>query len=144
MVKFRPFELLGVTAQSGRKPGSRGSGVAEGQRSRSAKGLRRSDALVSRGGRPGECPGAKQHRSSVRERLGRGQDDVEAGRWYGKAADQGNASSQNNVGRLFEKGRDYAKAMRWYREAADQGNAVAQINIGSHVPEWLGRGPGLC
>jgi TPR repeat protein len=62
------------------------------------------------------------------------EDYAEAMRWYRKAADQGNADAQNNIGWIYEHGRgvpqDFAKAMRWYRKAADQGNADAQNNIG--------------
>jgi TPR repeat protein len=62
-------------------------------------------------------------------------DYVEAMRWYRKAADQGNAIAQTNIGWLYEKGQgvalDYAEAMRWFRKAADQGNADAQSAIGS-------------
>jgi len=56
--------------------------------------------------------------------------------WYRKAADQGNASAQNNIAWLYEGGKgvaqDSAQAMSWYRKAADQGFAPAQYNIG-----WL-------
>ena len=62
------------------------------------------------------------------------QDYAEALKWYRKAADQGNAKAQNNLGERFRNGQgvaqDYAEAMQWYRKAADQGAAVAQFNIG--------------
>ena len=67
---------------------------------------------------------------------GRGvaKDDAEAARWYRKAADQGNAGAQINLGLMYEHGRgvakDDAEAVRWYRKAADQGDAAAQINLG--------------
>ena len=55
-------------------------------------------------------------------------------KWYQKAADQGNASAQNNIGDLYYWGngvkQDYEEAMKWYRKAAAQGNAIAQMNIG--------------
>ena len=48
--------------------------------------------------------------------------------------EQGNASSQNNLGTMYEHGtgvlQDHAEAMKWYRLAAEQGNATAQNNIG--------------
>jgi tetratricopeptide (TPR) repeat protein len=79
---------------------------------------------------------------SVAEALQKGnqanerKDYAEAMRWYRKAADQGNAAAQENIGWLYHNGwgvaQDYAEAMRWYRKAADQGNAAAQENIG-----WL-------
>jgi TPR repeat protein len=56
--------------------------------------------------------------------------------WYRKAADQGDANAQNNVGDLYFYGRgvaqDYAQAMFWYRKAADQGYTWGQFNVG-----WL-------
>ena len=55
--------------------------------------------------------------------------------WYLKAADQGHASAQYNIGILYYIGQgvpqDYSQAMEWYLKAADQGNANAQYNIGS-------------
>jgi hypothetical protein len=60
---------------------------------------------------------------------------VEATRWYRKAADQGHAQAQNNLGTMFEQGRGVAQsnveAARWYRKAADQDNADAQYNLGN-------------
>lgn len=61
-------------------------------------------------------------------------DYAAAVRWYRKAADQGNAVAQNNLGVKYERGwgvsRDYGAAVRWYRKAADQGNARAEDNLG--------------
>jgi uncharacterized protein len=49
-------------------------------------------------------------------------------------ADQGNATAQNNLGRMYDKGQgvpqDDAEAVNWYRKAADQGDADAQNNLG--------------
>ena len=54
------------------------------------------------------------------------QSDVEAARWYRKAADQGGAGAQHNLGLMFAQGRGVAQshveAARWYRKAADQGH----------------------
>jgi len=62
-------------------------------------------------------------------------DYAEAMRWDRKAADQGDAGAQSNVGWLYQNGlavaQDYVEAMRWYRKAADQGFATAQDNIGA-------------
>ena len=53
---------------------------------------------------------------------------------YRKAAEQGNADAQFNVGVMYANGRgvpqDYAQARDWYRKAAEQGNADAQFNVG--------------
>jgi TPR repeat protein len=62
------------------------------------------------------------------------QDFPEAVSWYRKAADQGDAFAQNNLGAMYDIGRgvpqDYAQAVSWYRKAADQGDAYAQNNLG--------------
>ncbi len=54
--------------------------------------------------------------------------------WYRKAAAQGNAGAQINLGWMYANGqgvpRDYAKALYWARKAAAQGGAWAQSNLG--------------
>ncbi len=51
-----------------------------------------------------------------------------------KAADQGNAPAQHNLGVMYDTGlgvaQDYAQAAQWFRKAADQGFAQAQYNLG--------------
>jgi TPR repeat protein len=55
-------------------------------------------------------------------------------RWYRKAADQGNATAQNNLGKIYEDGlgvrEDWVEAVRWYRKSAEQGFADGQFNLG--------------
>ena len=55
--------------------------------------------------------------------------------WWRKAAAQGHARAQNDLGYLYQKGEgvplDYAEAAKWYRMAAAQGDATAQDNLGS-------------
>ena len=62
------------------------------------------------------------------------QDDAQAVALYRKAADQGHADAQFNLGYAYAYGQgvpqDYAQAVAWYRKAADQGNAHAQNNLG--------------
>jgi len=66
---------------------------------------------------------------------GRGamQDYAEAIQWYRKAAEQGHANGQCNLGVMYANGRgvmqDYAEAIQWYRKAAEQGvvNAVSAL-----------------
>jgi uncharacterized protein len=62
------------------------------------------------------------------------QDDVEAARWFLKAAEHGYAKAEYYVGLTYSEGRgvtqDFAEAARWYRRAADQGYASAQYNLG--------------
>jgi len=51
-----------------------------------------------------------------------------------KAADQGHAIAQHNLGSIYYWGngvpKDAEEAVKWYRKAADQGNASAQFNLG--------------
>ena len=61
------------------------------------------------------------------------QDDVEAVKWYRKAAEQGNVSAQWMLGRMYAKGEGVvendAEAVKWYRKAAEQGLEIAQFNL---------------
>lgn len=61
-------------------------------------------------------------------------DDVEAVRWFGKAAANGHAASETALGYMYEMGRgvdkNLTKAVAWYRKAAGQGDAEAQCNLG--------------
>jgi TPR repeat protein len=60
-------------------------------------------------------------------------DEVEAAAWFRKAAIQGFAAGQVNVGLMLEHGtgviRDEAEAARWYRRAALEGFAEGQHNL---------------
>jgi hypothetical protein len=60
-------------------------------------------------------------------------DYVEAAKWFRKAAEQGDAEAQYNLGVMCYTGegvqQDYAEAVKWYRKAADQGHAKAQNNL---------------
>ena len=51
-----------------------------------------------------------------------------------KAAEQGNATAQGNLGLMYNNGeglpQDYQEAVIWYRKAAEQGNASAQFSLG--------------
>jgi TPR repeat protein len=55
-------------------------------------------------------------------------------RWWRKAADQGDAGAQTNLGLAYSHGKgvtqDHEEAVRWWRKAADQGNAEARTNLG--------------
>jgi len=50
--------------------------------------------------------------------------------WYRKAAEQGLALAQNNLGSMYANGigiaKDEVQAVAWYRKAAEQGYAPAQ------------------
>jgi hypothetical protein len=78
------------------------------------------------------------------------QDDAEAVKWYRRAAEQGYADAQHNLGAeaqyslgvMYVHGRgvpqDDAEAVKWYRRAAEQGQADAQHSLG--VMYGKGRG----
>jgi len=58
-------------------------------------------------------------------------------RWgnrYRKAAEQGWAGAQSNLGAMYQGGKgvpqDYAEAVKWYRLAANQGDLAGQFNLG--------------
>jgi TPR repeat protein len=62
-------------------------------------------------------------------------DHAEAEKRYRRAAEEGDAASQYNLGVLSQAGQgvpqDYGEAVKWYRMAADQGYANAQFNLGA-------------
>ncbi|MDC0305257.1 sel1 repeat family protein [bacterium] len=69
-------------------------------------------------------------------------DYAEAVKWYRKAAEQGDASAQVNLGWMYDKGKgvpqDYAKAYMFYNLAAAQGHKNAEKNreqIGEAMPQ---------
>jgi TPR repeat protein len=59
----------------------------------------------------------------------------EAAAWYRKAAEQGNAEAQTNLGVLYEQGQgvpqNFKEAAAWHRKAAEQGHAGGQDNLGA-------------
>ena len=61
------------------------------------------------------------------------QDYKEAGKWYTKAAEQGHAQAQCNLGWMYQNGhgvtQDYQKAYEWYTKAAEQGLTKARISL---------------
>lgn len=54
--------------------------------------------------------------------------------YFMRAAEQGDANSQNEVGVMYKYGlgveKDDAQAFEWYQKSADQGYALAQRNVG--------------
>jgi hypothetical protein len=80
-------------------------------------------------------PLAKQGDAKAQYKLGLAvHDDAEAVRWFRKAADQGLALAQDNLGGMYASGRGVpqsdAEAVKWFRKAANQGLALAQNNLG--------------
>ena len=61
-------------------------------------------------------------------------DQVEAVKWYRKAAEQNFAKAQHNLGICYEQGegvaKDQVEAVKWFRKAAEQNYALAQNNLG--------------
>ena len=59
-----------------------------------------------------------------------------------KAAEQGDAYAQSNLGLMYANGQgveqDYAKAFEWWQKAAEQGDAYAQSNLGVMYEKGLG------
>jgi uncharacterized protein len=60
---------------------------------------------------------------------------TEAAYWFRKAAEQGHAVAQFNLGVMLQYGQGVAKddteAAQWYRQAAEQGHAHAQCALGA-------------
>ena len=59
-----------------------------------------------------------------------------------KAAEQGNADAQFNLGWMYYEGegvpKDDAEAARWFLKSAEQGIATAQFNLGEMYKEGIG------
>jgi len=70
-------------------------------------------------------------------------DYAEAAKWYRKAAMQGAASAQYNLGYMYLNGQgvpqNYAEAEKWYRKAADQGDADALgvLGLAYYLGKWV-------
>jgi TPR repeat protein len=69
----------------------------------------------------------------------------EAADWFRKAADQGHAIAQIDLGSLYFDGRGLAQsdaqALRWWRKAAEQGHVGAQMNVASLIESGRGTKP---
>lgn len=78
-----------------------------------------------------------------RDGKGVAQDDPDAVEWFRKAAKQGHAQAQFELGEFYYVGsrkipQDYYEAVDWYRKAAAQGLAKAQLMLGGAYT--LGKG----
>src|SRR6266545_1227698 len=66
--------------------------------------------------------------------FGVAKDEVEALKWWRKAADQNHATAQHILGLCYAKGEGVAKddveAVKWFRKAAEQNDAKAQHDLG--------------
>ena len=108
---------------------------------RCAPGLCSGCALVSQGGRSGQCRRAMVLGDLYDIGHGVPQDYAQAAFWFRKAAEQGDAEAQYDLGDLYDEGQgvpqDYAqaaawyrKAAAWYRKAAEQGDAERRTASG--------------
>jgi len=72
--------------------------------------------------------------NSILFKKGAKKDYKKAVKWYTKAAEQGNAYAQSNLGVMYEQGQgvsqNYKEAIKWYTKAVEQRNAVAQNDLG--------------
>ena len=63
------------------------------------------------------------------------QSDKKAVKWVRKAAEQGNAHAQSNLGVMYYDGQgvptSHQESVKWCRKAADQGHGEAQHNLGA-------------
>ena len=67
--------------------------------------------------------------------------DKLAALWFERAANQGNAEAQYQLGNLYENSqlpKDYKAAANWYQKAAQQGSAKAQARLGVFYAEGMG------
>ena len=67
--------------------------------------------------------------------------DKMAASWFEKAANQGNAEAQYQLGHLYENSqlpKDYKLAANWYHKAAQQGSVKAQARLGVFYGEGMG------
>jgi len=95
---------------------------------------------------PGESPSEKAQAAQKHARdeanmgwwhetgqVGGGKDYGAAMRWYLKAVEDGDATANWNIGRLYEFGfgvpKDLTKAKSWYQKAADKGVMEAQDSL---------------
>ena len=69
-------------------------------------------------------------------------DEVQAVSWFRKAADQGHAKAQHNLGYCYDNGKgvpkDEVQAVSWYRKAAEQGYVDAQFNLALRYAQGKG------
>jgi TPR repeat protein len=85
-----------------------------------------------------------QYKLGVSYDVGEGvaEDDVEAVKWYRKAAEQAHSHSQYNLGVMYRGGKgvpkDDVEALKWTRKAAEHGDSDAQHILGIVYGSGLG------
>jgi uncharacterized protein len=69
-------------------------------------------------------------------------DEVEAVKWYCKAAEAGNAGAQLKLIHMYTPGqgagKDAAEALNWWRKLGEKGELLAQENLGTIYEEGVG------
>ncbi len=65
--------------------------------------------------------------------------------WYRRAAEQGHADAQFNLGNAYAAGQgaceNQEEALRWFERAAEQGHALGQLMAGVFAQEGRGGAP---
>lgn len=68
-------------------------------------------------------------------------DKTKAAEWYRKAAEQGHAKAQNNLGVLYEEGLGVPQsdedAFAWFSKSAQQGYRYGQYNLGRMIKKMV-------
>ena len=121
-------------------PHRRGTSARRGQARRHVlhrpgrgAGRRPGRGLVSQGRRAGAGRRAVRPRRHVRQRPGRGAGLCPGRDWYRKAAEQGQADAQHNLGVMYAGGlgvaqEDYVQAHMWLSLAEAQGNEASAVD----------------
>ena len=69
-------------------------------------------------------------------------DEIEAVKWYRKAAEQNNPLAQNSLGSCYLNGtgvpKDETEAVKWYRKAAELDQSAGQFNFGLCLFQGIG------
>jgi TPR repeat protein len=75
------------------------------------------------------------------------QNNVEAVKWFRRAAESGHAEAEYNLGLMLMNGqgvtKDSAEALKWYRRSAEQGYVLAQNNLGLMLAQGQGVAPDI-
>lgn len=89
--------------------------------------------MESQGGRARQRSGAVPLGYSFRLGKGVAKDDKEAVKWFRKAAEQGLALAQFDLGECYLEGtgvdKDEKEAVKWFRKAAEQGLGEAETAL---------------
>ena len=90
--------------------------------------------MYNTGQSPVEMPIARQILQEMTYNTAQEKNHQEAFKWFKKAAVQGYAPAQHNLGVMYSEGHgvatNYKEALKWYKKAAGQGQATAQYHLG--------------